>query len=291
MTKPDFFIIGAPKCGTTSLAAWLAEHSQIYFSPVKEPHFFNTDHNRFFNSLENYEKLFDGATARHKAVGEGSVWYLYSKTAVTNIMAYNPVARFIVMLRNPIDMAPSLHEELVFTGREDVTDFATAWSLQEARQRGERLPRMVWEPSYVQYGDLCSLGAQIERLFVQVPRESVKLVTLDDLTKDPGGTYRSILQFLGVDDDRRGEFRAVNQAKQRRWPLLLKVAWLVTVIKRALGIEGGLGLWSHIDARNRIERPRAPVDAETKRVLQDYFRSDIENLERLTGRNLRHWLT
>src|SRR5579872_2288731 len=290
MTKPDFFILGAPKCGTTSLAAWLAAHPQIYFSPTKEPHFFNTDHKRFINSLEGYEKLFDGATARHTAVGEGSVWYLYSETAVANILAYNPDARFIAMLRNPVDMAPSLHEELVFTGREDVADFATAWSLQEVRRHGGQLPRMVWESKYVECGELCSLGAQVERLFATVPRERVKLVMLDDLMKNPGETYRAVLQFLGVDDDGRNAFKAVNRAKQRRWPLLLKVAWAVTTAKRALGIEGGLGLWSRVDARNRLERPRAPIEAKTKRLLQDYFRSDIATLGRLTGRDLRQWL-
>ena len=79
------------------------------------------------------------------------------------------------MLRNPVDMAPSLHEELVFTGREDVTDFAEAWRLQETRRRGRSLPRMVWEPKYVQYGDVCKLGQQVARLFEKVRRERVKL--------------------------------------------------------------------------------------------------------------------
>ena len=288
--KPNFFIIGAPKCGTTSLAAWLAAHPQIYFSSVKEPHFFNTDHNRFINSLESYEKLFSGATPGHKAIGEGSVWYLYSSNAVANIAAYNPAAKFIVLLRNPVEMAPSLHEELVFTGREDVADFAAAWRLQEPRRQGRNLPRMVWEPKYVQYGDLCSLGAQVERLFATVPRARVKLVFLEDLITDPAAAYRSILQFLGVDDDCRTDFKPVNQAKQRRWPSLLRVAWLVTTMKKAVGIEGGLGLWRRVDAYNRIERERMPINAETRRMLQDYFRADIVKLQALAGRDLSHWL-
>lgn len=290
MIKPNFFILGAPKCGTTSLAAWLAEHPQIYFSPTKEPHFFNSDHNRFINALESYEKLFAGATQRHRAVGEASVWYLYSTTAVANILRYNPAAKFVVMLRNPVEMAPSLHEELVFTGREDVTDFARAWGLQDERRQGRHLPRMVWEPAYVQYGALCSLGAQVERLLAAVPRERVKFVLLEDMARDPAGTYRSVLQFLGVDDDGRSEFAAVNQAKQRRWPFLLTVAWLATRLKKALGIEGGLGLWRRIDARNRIERERPPVDEPTRRMLRDYFRADIDKLQRLIGRDLSPWL-
>ena len=184
MIKPNFFILGAPKCGTTSLAAWLAEHPQIYLSPQKEPHFFNTDHKRFFNTLEKYEALFSGVTRQHIAIGEASVWYLYSAAAVSNILTYTDDAKFIVMLRNPIDMAPSLHEELVFTGREDVTDFAEAWRLQETRRHGRSLPRMVWEPKYVQYGDVCKLGQQVARLFEKVPRERVKLILLEDIAKN-----------------------------------------------------------------------------------------------------------
>jgi Sulfotransferase domain len=291
MIKPNFFIIGAPKCATTSLAAWLAEHPNIYMSPTKEPHFFNTDYNRFINSIESYEHLFEGATDNHRAVGEASVWYLHSSTAVKNILAYNHDAKFIVMLRNPIDMAPSLHEELVFTGREDVKDFAAAWGLQEARREGACLPRMVWEPKYVQYGDSCCLGEQVDRLFKTVPRGRVKVVLLDDLRNDPGGTYHSVLQFLGVDGDHRSHFNTYNQAKSRRWPALLKMAWVTTTIKRALGIEGGLGLWTRVDALNRIERQRPLINSEMRMILRNYFRSDIERLELLIERDLSHWLT
>ena len=289
MSKPNFFILGAPKCGTTSLAAWLAEHPQIYLSPEKEPHFFNTDHKRFLNLLESYEQLFAGATRQHVAVGEASVWYLYSAEAVPNILAYNQRAKFIVMLRNPVDMAPSLHEELVFTGRENKADFAEAWRLQDARRQGHSLPRMVWEPKYVQYGELCKLGHQVARLFELVPREQVKLILLEDVARDPGAVYRSVLEFLEVPDDGRINFPVHNQAKTRRWPWLLPIAWAITSLKRTLGIDGGLGIWTRVDGQNRIERPRAAVSLELRAELSAYFDSDIELLQRLIGRDLSHW--
>ena len=111
MKKPNFFIIGAPKCGTTSLANWLAEHPRVFFSDTKEPHFFCTDGYTGVKTLKQYEKLFEDAKPHHLAVGEGSTHYLFSKVAVPNILVYNPDARFIVCLRNPVDMAPSLHSE------------------------------------------------------------------------------------------------------------------------------------------------------------------------------------
>jgi len=290
MIKPNFFIIGAPKCGTTSLASWLAEHPEIYFSPTKEPHYFNTDHRRFLNSLSGYERLFSGATAQHRAVGEASVWYMYSATAVANILDYAGEAKFIVMLRNPIEMAPSLHEELVFTGREDVKDFAEAWSLQDVRRNGQKLPPMVWEPKYVQYGDLCSLGLQLDRVFRLIPKDRVKIILLEDLAADPSDVYRSVLEFLGVSDDRRTDFTVRNAAKRRRWGGLLRLAWLSVTAKSILGIEGGIGLWKYIDRWNRVDHKRALVDPRIRNALREYFRPDIERLQALIGRDLSRWL-
>jgi hypothetical protein len=291
MKKPNFFIVGAPKCGTTSLAAWLADHREVFISSAKEPHFFNTDHRMAFNSLASYERLFEQATERHVAVGEASVWYLYSSDAVANILDYNPDARFIVMLRNPADMAPSLHEELVFTGREDVEEFSLAWRLQQRRQLGENLPRMVGEPKFLQYGAICSLGAQLDRLYQRVPQERVKVILLEDVMRDSRRAYLSILNFLGVGDDRRSEFPILNRAKTRRWPGLLPVAWITVRAKKALGIEKGLGLWTRVDALNRVERSRRSIDTAAASMLRNYFSSDVERLQQLIGRNLDHWLS
>jgi hypothetical protein len=88
LRKPTFFIIGAPKCGTTSLAAWLGTHPDAFMSPTKEPDFFNTDDRQGVTSLSEYEELFREARNNHIAVGEASVWYLSSSHAVHNILDY-----------------------------------------------------------------------------------------------------------------------------------------------------------------------------------------------------------
>ena len=86
MKKPNFFIIGAPKCGTTSLASWVSEHPSVYMSPLKEPDYFHA--NEKIGSLKEYEQLFEGAGPEHITVGEASVRYLYSQVAVPNILNY-----------------------------------------------------------------------------------------------------------------------------------------------------------------------------------------------------------
>ena len=87
MVSPNFFILGAPKCGTTSLASWLSDHPHIFIPPIKEPHYFNTDdQHRNIRRRLDYEKLFRGVTEKHIGVGEASVWYLSSEVAVRNIL-------------------------------------------------------------------------------------------------------------------------------------------------------------------------------------------------------------
>lgn len=291
MKIPNFFIIGAPKCGTTSLAAWLAEHPQIHMSPVKEPHHFNTDQNYLnFPNRSDYERLFLDANEGHRAVGEASVWYLYSRVAVPNIEQYAPGARYVVCLRNPVEMAYSLHEQKRVSGSEHIEDFVEAWNAQQARQNGENVSRWCWEPTHLAYGAVCSLGRQLERLYRQVPRERVLPLVLDDFGVDARQVYRSVLSFLNVDDDGRTEFSVWNPAKERRSWVLRRAVLLMGSAKRQLGIKRGLGVLNAIDRSNIRYRPRPPMSYEMRKTLQNYFRADVKKLSGLLNRDLSHWV-
>src|SRR5262249_20365906 len=137
--KPNFFIVGAPKCGTTSMANYLSWHPRIFVSAVKEPHYFarHTWRNpndrlipSYRNSLEHYLKLFQDVPEDSLAVGEASVRYLMNRKSLEEIAEFAPDARIIAMLRNPVDLAYSLHSELLKHYMEDVEDFEKAWGLQ-----------------------------------------------------------------------------------------------------------------------------------------------------------------
>ncbi|MCA1799506.1 MAG: hypothetical protein LC632_08635 [Xanthomonadaceae bacterium] len=132
---------------------------------VKEPHHFSADlriDNRPVATDDAYLALFAAATAEHVAVGEASVSYLYSRDALPTIVARWPDARFIVCLRNPMDMAYSLHGQALLSGNEDLRDFEDAWDALDDRLRGERIPHLCQAPWTLQYGPVCSLGAQLE---------------------------------------------------------------------------------------------------------------------------------
>ena len=156
--RADFFILGAPRCGSTALVHYLAGHPGIEMAAEKETHYFADDFPRFRRvaTPEAYASLFrDPIRCRR---GEASVYYLYSRTAVANILAYNPQARFIVLVRQPVDMLVSLHAQLYTTFHEDQRDFQVAWQLQSERAARSSLAANCELPQILQYRDVASTG-------------------------------------------------------------------------------------------------------------------------------------
>lgn len=287
MTRPNVFIIGAPKCGTTSLAKWLSEHPQVYFSPVKEPHYFNFDYgNRRVTELSRYERLFKNARDHHRVICEGSTSYLYSQIAVPAILEYVAHAKFIVMTRNPVDMAPSLHAQRVFNLDENEPDFAKAWQLQHVRRYGAKVPRHCKDPQILQYGAICRLGKQLERLYSLVPPERIHVIELELLRENPRSEYVRLMRFLRIDDDGRSEFPVENSAKARRAPWLLRIGRSSRMLLESAGIELDL-LMSNEKLKRLLAKPqsREPLAPSMRRELQDWFREDQKLLRALIERN------
>lgn len=300
MRRPNFFILGAPKCGTTALSEYLRGHPQVYMSTPKEPHFFCDDFDYYYapgaRTLEHYLHLFDAAGDAHLAVGEASVWYLHSQVAARRIAEFDPAARAIVMVRNPIDMVPSLHGQLLYEVDEDQPDVRRAWELQGPRARGEALPPRVRVPAFLQYGDAAMLGAQLQRVYASIPREQVLVLVFDDLRADAGAVYRRALEFLGVPDDGRDDFPRVNPNTVHRAPAVARLTQrppraalaAARAIKRITG-RRRLGVLDRVRARNRVEAERTPLDPAFRDALADHFRDDVALLSELIGRDLTHW--
>lgn len=291
MKKPNFFILGAPKCGTTSLAAWLSGHPKIFVCPIKEPHYFNFDYGlRRTKTLNDYERLFKTADNQHLAVGEASVRYLYSRCAVPNILQYNPDAKFIVLIRDPVEMAYSLHAQSLYNGSENVLDFERAWEIQAVRMYGKFIPRGCPDPQLLQYGMTCRVGEQLRLLFNYVPKDRVLILALHHLQNNPRASYLKTLGFLGVDDDERLEFPVFNSSKKRRLTALVKSTQLANAILSDIGITNlriGLTKWLNEKAWSQLERP--PLRPSFRAELTAYFLSDVLLLEKLTGYDLSSW--
>jgi hypothetical protein len=298
MKRPNFFIVGAPRCGTTAMSEYLRTHPQIYFAPIKEPYYFSSDFVGYgIRSEAEYLRLFAKAGPYHKAVGEGSVWYLYSQVALQRIREFEPSARVIVMLRNPVDLACSLHAQLLYVFMENEADFAKAWDLQAARRLGQRIPRGCLVPQFLQYEQACRLGWQLQRLLNIFPREQVHCLLFDDFVQDTRRAYQRLLAFLELPHDGRLEFPRINENRQHRsrWLayLLLRlpdsVGTALRLGKRTLGLEYW-GIGRYLIPLTTRPAQRKPLDPEVQQRLILTFHDDILLLSELVGRDLSGWL-
>ena len=300
MARPDFFIIGAPKCGTTALSEYLRQHPKIGFSTPKEPIYFALDFPKARNFTEEGEylgKCFGHCRGQgYLAIGEGSTAYFFSEYAVPNILEFEPDAKIIVMLRNPVDMIHALHGQKLLSLEDDVADFETAWALQEKRARGESLPRFCLEPALLQYARLGKLGSHLQRIFSQVPERQRKVLLFDDFQKDTRWVYLVVLEFLGVPPDDRVEFPRINESRKfllhrlyefshRPPERLVKWAFLV---RDALGIER-LDILSRLQKWNVKPARRKPLSPDMRKTLVAEFSDDIDLLSELLHRDLSHW--
>jgi hypothetical protein len=298
MIAPNFFIIGAPKSGTTALSQYLGAHPNIFFSRVKEPHFFDLDTStRVKAGLQTYLSLFSDAQPDvHKAVGEGSTGYLFSKVAVSEILKFNPDSKFIVMLRNPVDLVHAWHSEMYYEGVEDVRDFESAWKLEGERRRGKCIPYPCWEPKKLFYSEWGKLGDQVERLFSVAARDRLKVIVFDDFVADTRHVYEQVLSFLEVPLDGKDDFATVNESRVLRYPWLQRrLAFTANQARRIRAVSGlnlkwGCGLSQRLFLMNSKPSPRRSISPELRAELNEFFQEDVQKLSKLLGRDLSYWV-
>ena len=296
---PDFFLIGASKCGTTAIYSYLRSHPGVFMPRKKEPHYFSYDlpGRRTLVREEDYRALF-AAAAEETLVGEASASYLFSSCALKEIMSLNRSAKVIATLRNPIDMAYAFHAERLYNLNEDVADFEQAWYLQESRAVGRCLPKKCREPRLLQYRAVCSFAGQIERLFRLVPERQRAVIIFEEFMRRPSETYSAILRFLDLPDDGRGQFEQVNANKTLRIRSL--ASWhrsARAVLKRMGCYDAAKMAMNSLGAHPSRALSRWYIAHEPRRALREQFRAelarelgpDVRRLEDLLGKRLDCW--
>jgi len=301
--RPDFFIVGAPRCGTTALSTYLADHPRVGFSRPKETQFFCADLPgiRFHTAdTQDYLKQCFGHCVgkNYLAIGEGSVWNLYSKDAVTNILNFNPKARFIIMVRNPVDLCMALYEKRREMLQEDQPGFEQAWRLEEARRQGQGMPASFRKEFGVSgYRDVASLGEQVKRAFLLIPQRQRMLIVFDDFVADIVAGYAQVLAFLGVPHDGRTDFPRVNEGQTIRHPRLWAMVWgtmlrarpLLDPVKRMLKVST-LDIYPRLSRLFLGRRSEKPAISEALRSeMRAFFDADIKLLSATIGRDLTAW--
>ena len=305
--KPNFFIVGAPKCGTTSLHEYLQRHPDVFMPFYKEPHYFGSDlqgsrFRQFRNKPERYLKLFRDARGETR-IGESSPWYLVSRRAAAEIHAYDPDAKIIIMLRNPVDMMYSMWAQFRYSGNEQIEDFEAALAAQAERRQGARIRRAAHCITGLFYYDMARYCEQVQRYFDVFGAENVQVIIFDDFTADTRGVYRAALDFLGINSRFETSFDIINPNKNVRleWlqKLIVNSGFSLMLLKDRLtylATTHSLVPYSYrtravkgvIAAYTKYER-RSPLTPDIRQRVTREFEAEIDRLSVLLDRDLSHW--
>lgn len=293
MMLPQFFIVGAPKSGTTAMTHYLDAHPQVSCRGVGGAHF-ATDLDFRTNRLsrEEYAACFSDCS-HAEARGETSVWYLYSRCAAANIAAANPEARIIIMLRNPVEMIPSQHSQFLFNRNEDVKDLAQALALEGERRNGRQIPKRAHFPEGLQYTAVASYADQVERFLANFPKDQVHIILHEDLKRDTERCFREVCEFLGVDSSFLPDLRVVNPNKELRSGVVFDVlgarSGLIRVLSKCIPQRVRQGLARVLKRWNTRYTRRAPAPIAVVNDLRNRFAEENRRLASLISRDLSHW--
>jgi hypothetical protein len=295
VNKPDFFIVGAFKAGTTALYEYLRVHPQLFMSVPKEPMYFGADLTPRYRRMTEgeYLALFRDARADQHA-GEASPWYLYSSSAAAEIRAFDAGAKAIIMLRNPVDVMYSQHSQLVFNQREDLADFGAALEAEPDRLAGRRIPPDAIRPEALFYRKSVRFPEQVRRYLDVFGRAGVHFIVFDDLVADAPRVYRSTLEFLGVDPTHPLDASVYNPNKTARSTRMQRAIFAPPPALR--GLYGRLrqirllhALRDRLVSANSKPAEREQMDPELRALLTAEFAPQVAELGELIGRDLSSW--
>ena len=310
------FIVGAPRCGTTTLSRFLKGHPAIAFPLIKEPHFFALNDLRQLSQGElrqrverDYLQRFFRRDPSRRVGADASVTYLYSPELLEPILRLWPDSRFVVSVRDPLAMLPSLHQRLIFVGLETIPTFAKAWAASPDRAAGRRIPRKCLDPRLLRYDEAGRFSTYLERLFAVVGRERCLVQVFDDLTADPEGQYQRLMTFTGLEPQREVDFspRRPGQSVRIRWlqRLLKQPPRVITdhlvrgMFETKSGLSDGdelhassslLSLRKRLLRWNRGSQPAEALPYALQSELASELRNEIDRLGALLDRDLTHWL-
>jgi hypothetical protein len=279
---PDFIVVGAMKAGTTSLAAWLRAHPQVFLPQQKELHFFDTLWSR---GVDWYRSLFAGAP-EGALLGEATPNYMVIEHWVERMASVVPDARLIAVLRHPVDRAWSHYVHSVTRG-DEVRPFAEAVDDERAS-----------DPSDWRSKGMLARGRYLEQLQVLTryyDRARIHVSLFDDLKAEPTSFFASVCRFLGVDDrvtpsvvgekfDPFDTDPAIIKRAGSRDPEAAGAPPLTRRLKR-----GAAKVLAPARRRRAGGVPDADMAPEIRSALVEYFRPYNDELARWLGRDLSSW--
>ena len=291
MKKPNLFIVGHPRSGTSSLHQYLGQHPDIFMTSIKEPNYFALDFREDSDNYHGKPLYFPYRTEsqylrlykrweHEKIGGEATATNLCSKVSAREIHRFNPQAKIIMMLREPVSFLYSYHSATRFALGEHHENFETALAAEENRKQGRQLARRVITPAWLFYSEFVKYADQISRFLEYFDMDRIKIIIFDDFIQNTREIYRNVLEFLDINPEFSPKFEIVNPNKQIKWPLVKKytldspyfrktLRWLVSDDRYA-------GLKNFYKTRLVKYNPRADLDENLKARLMQEFKIEIE---------------
>jgi len=239
MKKPNLFIIGQQKSGTTALRDFLNQHPGIFFPVQDEMHHFESDllkhrliHRRRINPylVKRFNILPEDYMGHYKAVdneimiGDKTPTYLFSKTAAAEIYDFNPDAKIIAIFREPVSFLYSVHSQNLYNVYENEANFETALALEESRKLGAHLSPRGKAVAYLMfYRERIDYTRQLMRFVKLFPPGRIKCIIFEDFKKDNLKILTEVFRFLEVDPDFVPQTGIVNPTKRRRLKRLKQI--------------------------------------------------------------------
>lgn len=287
--RPNFFIVGAARAGTSSLYEYLARHPQIFMSPHKEPHFFSqvrpnrmqTHLMRPVTDLHEYLSLFQDVGETHIARGEASTSYLWDGDSAGRIKACVPDAKVIVVLRNPILRA---YSHYLLDVREGVQRKPFLLALQEDQAN----PVKEWGVAHL-YVELGLYYEQLKRYMARFERHQLYLTTYETFYGDLSTNLRELLIFLDVDPEQIGtvdvddKHNAYARPRNKWVHLFLGSASLRMSLRKVLPAPVREMLRNSV---LQTDGEKLGIDPDASHFLREIYAPDIEKLRQLTGMSL-----
>lgn len=307
--KPNFFIVGAPKCGTTALYHALLEHPEVYLPRSDSPrtYWISKEPLHFCDDLgigdwirigreSDYAALFaDAGNARR--IGEVSALYLMSPNAPHRIREYaGDDCRILITLRPPVDWMRSWHHDCLRYAHETIADFRLALAAEPDREAGRRIAKHCGFSGCLAYRKGARFSEQVARYFEVFGREQVKVVLMEDLAADPAGVLAEIATFLGISPDfpfrleRQNDSHSLSRFHHLEFRIARKLADRPGLANILRVVPHGV----HDAYRKMVVRYFPPlsdksIEPSLREELVEEFRPEVARLGELLGRDLSHW--
>lgn len=291
MGKVNFFVVGAPKCGTTTLYHFLNAHGQVDFGRIKEPHLFATDLTlKGSPSQSRYHASYDFSDPQTRIFGDASVMHLYSADAAENIKRYHPSAKILIMVRSPVGFIQSYHHEQLYNQIEDRQSLQECWNLSERRQNGVSVPARCPDGRLLDYKSIARFDVQIQRFIERFPPDQVRIGFLDDMHGKEDRFIAALYSFLDIDPDGRSALERLGASKsyKRSWHReLIKIATnprlqaIWKTCKRWLGINRRLRMVRQFRVRTTVSGEKLSISEALASEIAEHYSENWAGVQRL----------